>query len=102
MLMKTKTDSKKNGKAEHLINSEAPAMRQLLRCLTAVQKGDFSVRLPTDWIGLEGKIADAFNDIVAVNDRMSKELRRVSRAVGKQGRIGQRAAFTTWFGRCLK
>ncbi|MCI0697062.1 HAMP domain-containing protein [candidate division KSB1 bacterium] len=68
-------------------------MRQLLRCLTAVQKGDFSVRLPSDWTGMEGKIADAFNDIVAVNQRMAKELKRVSRVVGKQGRIGQRAIF---------
>ncbi len=69
-------------------------MRRLLSCLTAMQKGDFSVRLPSDWIGIEGKVADAFNDIVATNERMAKELKRVSRTVGKQGRISQRAEFS--------
>src|SRR5574341_2489262 len=91
--MRTKTNFKPNGKITQLADSDARAMRQLLRCLTAVQKGDFSVRLPSDWTGAEGKIADAFNDIVATNERMAKELKRVSRTVGKQGRIGQRAVF---------
>src|SRR5262245_45728481 len=108
MPMKTKSISISNskqdgkatqdGKAIHVAPAEASAMRQLLRCLSAVQNGDFSVRLPSDWIGLEGKIADVFNDIVAVNERMSKDLKRVSRAVGKQGRIGQRADFSTGSG----
>ncbi|MGH7496911.1 MAG: response regulator [bacterium] len=92
--MKTKSVSKQDGKMAQVIPAEASAMRQLLRCLSAVQKGDFSVRLPSDWDGLEGKIADVFNDIVSVNERISKDLKRVSRAVGKQGRIGQRADFT--------
>ena len=93
--MKTKSNAKQNGRVVRLTEPKAPAMRQLLRCLTAVQKGNFSVRLPSDWTGLDGKIADAFNDIVAANERMARELKRVSRAVGKQGRIGQRAAFST-------
>jgi len=84
---------KQNGGSTLLAASETPAMRRLLRGLTNVQQGNFSVRLPSDWTGIEGKIADAFNDIVAANERMSKELKRVSRAVGKQGRIDQRATF---------
>ena len=39
--------------------------RDLLRALQAVRDGDFSVRLPGDQLGLAGKIADTFNDIVA-------------------------------------
>ena len=93
--MKTKLSAKRNGKTLPLGPATVPDLRQLLRCLTAVQKGDFSVRLPSDWIGLEGKIADAFNDIVAANEKMANELNRVSRVVGKQGRIGQRAVFAT-------
>src|SRR5512145_554750 len=92
--MKTKTNSKQIGKAAQFSKADATAMRKLLRCLTAVQQGEFSVRLPSDWIGIEGKIADTFNDIVVGNEKMSKELRRVCHAVGKQGRIGQRAKFT--------
>ena len=41
--------------------------RELLRALQRVRDGDFSVRLPGDWTGLDGKIADTFNEIVAAN-----------------------------------
>ena len=66
---------------------------QLLRALQAVRDGDFSVRLPGDWTGLEGKIADTFNDIVAANARMAGELERVGTVVGKQGKTRQRVKF---------
>src|ERR1700730_5310020 len=59
-------------------------MQRILKCLTAVQKGTFSVRLPGDWTGLEGKVADSINEIIATNERMARELKRVSRMVGKQ------------------
>src|SRR6266702_3826418 len=35
-------------------------MKQMFNALTALKKGDSSVRLPVDWTGLQGKIADAF------------------------------------------
>ena len=38
--------------------------KQLLDALLAFRRGDFAVRLPQDLLGLDGKIADAFNDIV--------------------------------------
>ena len=60
-------------------------LSELLRALQAVRDGDFSVRLPGDWTGLEGKIADTFNEIVASNARMASELERVGTVVGKQG-----------------
>ncbi len=40
-------------------------LRDLLAALQAMKVGDFSVRLPGDRVGMFGKIADAFNDIVA-------------------------------------
>src|SRR5262249_60196390 len=58
----------------------------------AFKRGDFSVRLPQDWTGLSGKVADAFNEVIELNERMAKELDRLSRAVGKEGRIAQRAS----------
>jgi hypothetical protein len=67
---------------------------QLLQVLMAVRNGDFSVRLPSDWTGVEGKIADACNDIIASNEAMALELERVSRVVGKEGKIRQRASFS--------
>ncbi|WP_434041295.1 MULTISPECIES: HAMP domain-containing protein [Sorangium] len=65
--------------------------RTLLLSLTALKKGDFSVRLPPDLEGLDGKIADTFNDVVELNDRMARELQRLSRVVGKEGKLSQRA-----------
>ena len=64
--------------------------RLLLRALSAFRRGDFTVRLPDDWTGLGGKIADAFNDVVELNQRMARELERLSRVVGKEGKIAQR------------
>jgi HAMP domain-containing protein/signal transduction histidine kinase/CheY-like chemotaxis protein len=64
----------------------------LLTALSALKKGDFTVRLPMDWTGLAGKVADAFNDVVELNQRMARELDRLSRVVGKEGRIAQRGS----------
>ena len=65
--------------------------RQLLSALKSLKKGDFNVRLPEDWTGVEGKIADTFNEVVELNQRMAAELERLSRVVGKEGKITQRA-----------
>jgi hypothetical protein len=35
------------------------------------KKGDFSVRLPMDLIGIDGEIASAFNDVVELNEMFS-------------------------------
>jgi hypothetical protein len=58
-----------------------------------VKAGDFSVQLPTTWTGHGRKIADAFNDIVAANQTMAKELKRVGQVVGKEGRTRERTKF---------
>ena len=65
---------------------------ELLNALLAVKKGDASVRLPFDWTGTHGKIADAFNDVVELNARKQQELARLSRVVGKEGKLKQRAS----------
>jgi HAMP domain-containing protein/signal transduction histidine kinase/CheY-like chemotaxis protein len=64
----------------------------LLNALIALKKGDFSIRLPVEWTGVAGKVADAFNEVVGLNQRMARELDRLSRVVGKEGRISQRAS----------
>ena len=66
--------------------------KQLLKALMAFKRGDFSARLPDDWTGVAGKIADTFNEVIANNQRMTKELDRIGRVVGKEGRITQRAS----------
>ncbi len=69
---------------------EGAELRDLLAILGAMRAGDFSVRLPTDWDGLWGKVADTFNDIVASNERMAQQLDRVGQVVGREGKTKQR------------
>src|SRR5579871_838603 len=65
-------------------------MSALLAGLTALKKGKTGVRLPLDWTGVAGKVADAFNDVVELNERMALELDRMRRVVGKEGKLSQR------------
>ncbi|MBV8567176.1 MAG: HAMP domain-containing protein, partial [Methylobacteriaceae bacterium] len=55
--------------------------------------GDFSVRLPGDQVGLGGKIADTFNEIVAANESMARQLELVGQVVGREGKIRKRVKF---------
>jgi len=102
---RAKTSNNANGQSHRDENSRgrAPATaggriaqfeevekRQLLQALSALKKGDFSVRLPEHLGGVDGKIADTFNSVVALNQRMADELDRLSRVVGKEGKISQR------------
>jgi HAMP domain-containing protein/signal transduction histidine kinase/DNA-binding response OmpR family regulator len=77
-------------------SDEKDQLRDVLKALRAVRDGDFSVRLPSDWSGVNGKIADTFNDIVFSNQRVAEELERIGEVVGKEGKTRQRA---TWGGR---
>jgi HAMP domain-containing protein/CheY-like chemotaxis protein/signal transduction histidine kinase len=65
--------------------------RELLLAMVAFKKGDFSTRLPSDWTGLAGKIADTFNDVIETNEQMAQSIVKVSRVVGHDGRLTQRA-----------
>ncbi|HET7225202.1 MAG TPA: HAMP domain-containing protein, partial [Candidatus Eisenbacteria bacterium] len=72
--------------------TDALDVRELLAVLTAVKKGDFSARMPVDCTGIAGKIADTLNDIIELNHALAGELARVATAVGKDGKMGRRAA----------
>ena len=64
--------------------------RQLLKALRSFRKGDFSARLPADLTGIDGDIAETFNDVVELNQALVRELSRLSTSVGKEGKISQR------------
>jgi HAMP domain-containing protein/CheY-like chemotaxis protein len=63
----------------------------LLATLMALKKGDFSVRMPSDWTGMAGKIADTLNEIIETKEKMVHVVTDVSRVVGREGRLTQRA-----------
>ena len=65
-------------------------LRRILVAVCGFRDGEFSVRLPADWTGMEGQIAEAFNQAVAHEDRIAREVTRLSVAVGKEGRLLQR------------
>src|SRR6185436_9901985 len=63
---------------------------ELLTAMLALRDGEFSVRMPSDLTGINGKIADTFNEIAAISERRARETARVSHAVGKEGKLKQR------------
>ncbi|MGH7344061.1 MAG: HAMP domain-containing protein, partial [Candidatus Rokuibacteriota bacterium] len=65
---------------------------RFLSALKAVRRGDFSVRLPDHWTGVAGKVADTFNDVVEMNQRLASELERLRVAIGQHGKITERAS----------
>jgi len=91
---KAKSENSKNGNGLRDSNNPRPDdLALILASLQTMRDGDFSVRLPVAWVGLQGKIADTFNDIVAANEQMSRELNRVGQAVGKEGKTRERTRF---------
>ena len=76
------------------MNIQAPRdfidRRQLVSALRALRRGDFSVRLPEEVDGVDGEIASLFNEVVSLNEEMTQEFERLSKVVGKEGKITQR------------
>jgi hypothetical protein len=66
--------------------------KQLLRILTEIKQGNFSVRMSIDQTGIAGKIADTLNDIIEMNERLTTELEHIGAVVGKEGKINERAS----------
>ncbi len=66
--------------------------KKLLGALEAFKRGNFHVRLMEDWVGIDAKIADAFNDVLEKNLLLSRELSKANRLVGSEGRLNLRAS----------
>jgi HAMP domain-containing protein len=63
---------------------------ELLKSLRAFKRGDFSVRMPLNLTGIDGEIAQAFNDVVELEEAKATEIARVAELVGKEGQFGHR------------
>src|SRR5271163_2680411 len=64
--------------------------RRILKAFVAFRDGDFTARLPADWPGIDGRIAETFNQTIAREESITREMRRLSVTVGKEGRLKQR------------
>jgi HAMP domain-containing protein len=78
--------SKENGQAEKsFLNS-----RDFLRFLSEMRNGNFSVRLPVEHTGLDGKICDTMNEIISLNEVLMLELTKAGNIIGRQGNLTHR------------
>ena len=97
--LKKRPPNPKNGNGSNIVldsdftatEDQAQAdLRLLLAAMVAFRDGDFSVRLPTHWTGTAGRIAEAFNQTIAVEELISREVLHLNVTVGKEGRLKQR------------
>src|ERR1700733_7888632 len=85
--------TRRAAKTKPFTNGKPDSSQDLLHALQAMRSGDFSVRMMGNHLGIEGKIADTFNEIVAANQRMAQQLERVGQVVGREGKTRQRVKF---------
>src|SRR6202789_2077258 len=88
-----KSRIKNNGDRDVRVDLSFSDLSVILASLQTMRDGDFSVRLPGNWTGVPGKIADTFNEIVTANQQMAKAQKRVGQVVGKEGRTNERMRF---------
>ncbi|MEH1012412.1 HAMP domain-containing protein [Micromonospora sp. CPCC 206060] len=68
---------------------ESALLGELAEALRRVRRGDLKVRLPRR-AGMAGEVADAFNEVVSLQERQHLDVRRISRIVGRDGRLTER------------
>jgi HAMP domain-containing protein/signal transduction histidine kinase/PleD family two-component response regulator len=74
---------------------EDPGLEELLRVLTEARDGNFTVRLRARRRDVMGEVQQRTNELIALNARMAKELARVSRIIGREGRMTERVSLGT-------
>ncbi len=84
---KTAASTRAENGSSPLTNAQ---LDRLVAALEAVRDGDFSVRLRAD--GPLADVAAAFNALVERNQQVTRELIRVGKVVGREGRINERAS----------
>jgi len=67
-------------------------LAELLVALDAMAGGEFGTRLNARRAGVAGELARAFNTVAEQSARFNGELARVARAIGREGRTGERLA----------
>ncbi|BCL15160.1 HAMP domain-containing protein [Micromonospora sagamiensis] len=75
--------------ADSAASDHEAVLGELAAALRRVGQGDFKVRLPRR-AGVAGDVVDAFNDVVSLQERQYFDLRRISRIVGREGRLTER------------
>src|SRR4051794_34440863 len=90
---------KRSGMAQKLAPTiDEGSLEEIVRALAAACEGDFSVRLPARRRDVVGELQGRVNELVGQNRRMAKELARVARVIGRDGRMTERAVLPGLYG----
>src|SRR4051795_12742473 len=74
---------------EHQVTGDTALLRELTDALRRVRRGDLKVRLPRR-SGATGEVAEAFNEVVQLQERQTLNVRKISRIVGRDGKLTER------------
>ncbi|HWU89765.1 MAG TPA: HAMP domain-containing protein [Kofleriaceae bacterium] len=82
----------RNGHGHATTSAAVPVLdrRHILSALRSFKRGDFSVRMREDLVGVDGQIAETFNELVEMAKTIRDEANDVSTAVGKEGQAARR------------
>jgi HAMP domain-containing protein/CheY-like chemotaxis protein len=78
------------GAAETEVLTEAELQR-LLEALRGATRGEVGTRIVTRKGGMYGELAQAFNELAETREKTTNELVRLSRVIGREGRLTERA-----------
>ena len=85
------TQTKRRPAADRGGTIDAAELAPLLEALQAAARGEQNVRLETRKRGVVGDLSRAFNQMVAVREAATDEIVRVATAIGREGRLTERA-----------
>ncbi|HKV88266.1 MAG TPA: HAMP domain-containing protein, partial [Candidatus Dormibacteraeota bacterium] len=89
MAAKSAVKAAVKGTAQQHLNGAEIDSQSLLRVLNAVKQGDFTARMAVEGRGSAAKVATALNSIIESNQRLEREIRRLSRHIGKEAEVRQ-------------
>jgi hypothetical protein len=79
-----------SARANGTIEIQQQDLQQLLDALRSARDGE-TVRLPAQKSGVMGDVAKAFNQLAEQREALTTELGRVSKVIGREGRLTERA-----------
>ncbi|HEY8583238.1 MAG TPA: HAMP domain-containing protein, partial [Capillimicrobium sp.] len=78
--------------SDERLSADERAIEQVIAALTAAREGDFSQRLRARRRDQIGELQVRVNELLEINARQARELKRVSRVIGREGRMHERAS----------
>ena len=88
----SKAAMNKTGDSRTDLEAETPRLDhgEILAALRAFKRGDFEIKLREDLAGVDGQIAETFNELVDMVRTIKEEAADVSTAVGREGQAAKR------------